>query len=133
MFKRIYNDTVALHAVDHSLDEPLAEVIEKKDTVNPDEVLFKVIYALDPETGLPKGDLQMFLSVETSPEVRDFIQKNLMRPSVEKPKDCGLSIDEMNALSRHPGENRDAYISRMNDYFVNMREANNVKTKSIDV
>lgn len=133
MFKRIYNDTAALHSVDHSLDEPLQVEVLKKDTVNPDDVLFKVIYSLDPETGLPKGDLQMFLSVDTSPEVKDFIQKNLLRPSAEKPKDSGLSVDEMNALSRHPGEQRDAYISRMNDYFASMREANKVKTNSNDV
>ena len=53
MFIRIYNDTAALHSVDHSLDEPLQEEVLKKDTVNPDDVLFKVIYSLDPETGHP--------------------------------------------------------------------------------
>lgn len=121
--KRIYADTENLHLVDHSEDLIIESEVAKKDNSSADDVLLKVIYALDPVTFLPTGDLQVFMSEDASPEVRDYIQRNLMAATGTKPTDSGLSVDEMHALSRHAGESRDAYISRMNDYFVNIHKA----------
>lgn len=131
MFTRVYNDTEAVHALDKSKNRPLVIEDLKKDTVSSDDVLLKVIYAADPVTLLPSGDLQVFMSAEASPEVKDYISKNLMRPQqVEKPKDTGLSVDEMHALTRSPSESRDEYVARMNNYFHNLREVNKSRTKT---
>ena len=130
MNKRIYNDTAALHAVNHKKDFVQLPEQLNKDNKSSDDVLIKYIYAEDPRTGLPRGDMQLFMSVDASPEVKDYIAKNLMQPTSQKPVDSGLSVDEMNALSRHAGESRDSYISRMNEYFTQMREANIAQSKT---
>ena len=43
--------------------------------------LLDVIYCLDSDTKLPKGDILMYISAKTSPEVRQFILDNLMSPN----------------------------------------------------
>ena len=54
---------------------------EEKIPEQPDKnkALLNLIYGVDENTGLPCGDLSMYLSPKTNPEVRNFIEMNLMR------------------------------------------------------
>lgn len=91
-------------------EDTFAEVapVEKKN----DELL-DVIYGVDPDTGLPCGDIVMYLSKNTSPSVRDYIQRNLMQ---ELPEGTAVPVDESDQLFdyiRQRGESRHEYAERI--------------------
>ena len=68
-----------------------------KEDAEENKTLLDVIYARDPETGLPTGDLAMFLNENTSLQVRQFISDNLHQevnaetPSVPHDSEIDLS------------------------------------------
>lgn len=77
--------------------------------------LMKLVFAVDPVTKLPSGDVAMYMSENTSPEIKAYIQKQFMSPqslSSDTTFD-GLSDDELVALSRGSDESVGAYASRM--------------------
>lgn len=95
--------------------EPLEEIPDVEVRSSDKENLFAQIYAVNPTTGLPDGDVAVFMNSNTSPQVRDFIVNELMRPDgTEKATHFdGLSDDELYALSRQHGEDIQAYKLRM--------------------
>ena len=81
----------------------------------------KAIYSLDPVTRLPTGDIAMFLSDKTSPEVKNYILANLMvdtsAQAVGKLPD-GLDEDTAFALERRPDESLNVWRNRVNNFMV---------------
>lgn len=77
--------------------------------------LLRIIFAPDELTGLPRGDYAIFLSDKTTPEVRSYIQTNLLSEHVidnipsEKDSDILPFIREKN-------ETREEYLSRIIEY-----------------
>ena len=53
---------------------------ETPDVRNKDSQLLDYIYALDPVTSLPCGDLAIYLGDKANPEIRNFIEMNLLKP-----------------------------------------------------
>ena len=51
--------------------------------------LCSIIYAPDERTGLPSSDLAVMLTDKVNPQIKDWIQKQLMSP---------ISVDEPNPL-----------------------------------
>ena len=45
--------------------------------ISPTDVLIKEIYAPDPRTGLPTGDIGYFVSDKGNPEIKQFILEQL--------------------------------------------------------
>lgn len=85
--------------------------------------LFDMIFSVNPLTGLPQGDLALFMNENTSPEVRQYISQNLMSdnsqglaPSVSAPDRESIPDDVIVELSRHDGESLTSYRDRMIDY-----------------
>ena len=75
--------------------------------------LLDVIYAVNPDTGLPQGDVAFYLSKNCSPELRQFINDNLMRPI--QPLE-GLPADKQDDLFdyiRNENETRYEYAARV--------------------
>lgn len=129
---RIYRDTAQVMAVDHTKDVEVKpeELAPNGDTNRKYSELFSFIYAPDPMTKLPTGDLQMFMSKDTNPEIRDFIQRNLMQPTSTPPTDVKLSDDDIKALSRAPGESRSSYAARVRSYLDSYKDSlSNQKTE----
>lgn len=97
---RVYN---------HELTErPVLDVAKKQK--NPIE---DMLFALDEKTRLPRGDMAVYLSDKTSPEVRAYIQQNILIPH-----DGGVAIDaehdsELFDFMRQNDESREDYIIRV--------------------
>lgn len=85
---------------------------EREDTKSENQLL-DVIYAVNPDTGLPQGDVAFYLSKNCSPELRQFINENLMRPI--QPLE-GLPADKQDELFdyiRNANESRYEYAARV--------------------
>lgn len=98
-----------------------SEQSDKLDPVVPNDVdkILQVIYKANPVSGLPEGDLAMFDNEEVSPEVRDYIRRNLMG-EIGSDGDSsgfdGLSDDDIAGLTRDRYESRSEYRGRVYDY-----------------
>lgn len=73
------------------------------------------IFAVDPVSGFPKGDIQYFLSKDGNPQVKAWLESNLLQPravsrgtSVE-----GVTDDMIAEFSRKPGETNASYAARL--------------------
>lgn len=101
---------------------------EKVDVKDKNKQILDLIFGLDPITKHPIGDIAMYTSDKVNPEVRMFIEQNLL---ISREGDSGLSIDQdtvnkMNAnltdddvarFSRNHGESKEDYALRLKDYF----------------
>ena len=112
--------------------EPIVEVpqVDRKDKY---EELLDAIYSVDPRTGVPRGDLAVFMSKDANPEIRDFIQQNLLMDMSKE--DGSLSLpdsvrnafrrdvtdDDIAALSRNHDESADEYAKRLSDRVHDMK------------
>lgn len=102
---------------------------EKQEDVRPPyEELLDMIYSIDPRSGMPKGDLAVFMNGDANPEIRDFIQKNLM---MEMPTSEGQGLvmndvlrnsftknitdDDIAEFSRNANETSDEYAKRISE------------------
>lgn len=80
--------------------------------------LLDVIFGIDEKKGAPRGDLSMYLSEKTSPEVRAFISQQLMRDFATV-SETGLPSDfdgDISQLIREKGETLDEYQSRLSSF-----------------
>lgn len=71
------------------------------------------IFAPDPQTGVPRSDLHIVLSKDSSPEISQYIRDNLMRPN-----NTDSSIDDADfAIASVKGryETRQAFADRLRD------------------
>lgn len=87
--------------------------------------LFDIIFAVNPLTKLPDGDIAVFMNQNTSPEVRQFIQQNLqtevpdnlLAPTVS---DSDLEkfggADGFENFRRRNGESIENYRDRVIDF-----------------
>ena len=97
---------------------PILSETEKKE--NP---LLDVIFALDPVTKIPRGDISMYLSDKTSPEVRAYIQQNLM---YEMPISDGVPDGvDITPYIREKGETEFEYANRLQEMM--LKEINEQK------
>lgn len=102
------------------VDYPEPEVVECEKPFDPsmEKSLFAQIYSVNPVTGLPQGDLAVFMSENTSPEVKRFIEMNLHQPynvDGDTSGRQGLTDDDVVAYMREMGESTHDYAKRMLD------------------
>ena len=101
-------------SIDTTIQPKFDEYIEPLDDSQMKRVLDE-IFAVDPESGLPKGDIQYWLSSEGNPQIKQWLENNLLKPRV---KSSGTSIegvtdDMIVEMSRKSGESADAYSARL--------------------
>ena len=78
--------------------------------------LLDIIYGLDPETNLPSGDFVMYLGKDTSPEIRQYIQSQLLS---EYPRGTGVPVEQEDVLFdylRQTNEPVNDYVRRITDF-----------------
>lgn len=115
------------------------------DVKNPQDTLFDLIFGVDPTTGLPVGDLSFYLGDKTNPEIKAFIQDQLLRensisdglsnlPTEVTNKFRTLSDDDVALFSRNHDESNEEYAYRIRYYLSSERErrAAEKKQKEID-
>lgn len=104
----------------------------KVETRSSKDELLDLIYGVDSVTGLPKGDLAQFLSDKTNPQLRLFIEQNLMNENVSS---NGLSLgndvlnkfrsvitdDDLARFTRNHDESVEDYAARMSNELEEMR------------
>lgn len=80
--------------------------------------LLEVIYAPDEKTGLPSSDIAVFMSPKTSPEVRQYIQQNLMQTVTPVKSQFASEVDFDTAVSLQRGmsETLSDYASRVSAF-----------------
>lgn len=93
----------------------------KPENVESNSQILDLIYAVNPRTKLPDGDIAMFMSENTSPEVAQFIKANLMNP-IDTGSDNGaydgLDDDTIARYTRNFNESVQDYKKRMYDVVV---------------
>lgn len=97
--------------------EPIKEdiIVEHEKSARSSSIL-DVIYSLDEVTNLPKGDYVMYLGQDVSPEVRQFIQQNLL---FETPRQTAVPEEMADALfdyMRLPDEGIHEYVERITEF-----------------
>lgn len=88
----------------------------RQEQITDAERLFMTIYSVNPRTLLPDGDIAMFMSDNTAPEIRDYISKNLMQDygaQVDGAKYDGIDDDTLAIYTRNQGETLQDYRDRM--------------------
>lgn len=87
-----------------------------EDVVSENNNLLDVIFAPDPETGLPRSDIGIILSKDSVPEVAKYIQDNLMKPL---PTSGTSDIDEALATVKTQRMSIDDYKAQLGDFIKN--------------
>ena len=100
---------------------------EKRQEGTPDnlQLMYDNIFAVDPRTGLPSCDVAVFMSENTSPEIKQFIAANLMREhvgEVDAHLSDGLDDDVVAELTRGSSEGSAAYRNRVYNFLENERK-----------
>lgn len=107
--------------------------IVDEDVNDPNQALLDMIFAVDESTGLPQGDLSVFLGDKANPEIRNFIQSQLLQERSDVHGLSGLSTevtnkfrelpdDDIAFFSRNHNESRQEYADRLRLYFAQERE-----------
>lgn len=114
-YSSMYRDTYDFtrpHKYDHSLPE---EEMTDTQLYN----VLKEVYSVDPQTGLPRGDIQYFLSPNANPQVKAWLQDNLLKPRAKQQGSSieGVTDDMLVEYSRKFGESVNAYRQRMQDIY----------------
>lgn len=93
------------------------KLLPKTDVSDKDNV-FGMIYAPDPLTGRPRSDLGTYLSENTNPLVRDFIERQLRTDFSQYNQNVPADIDEgtIALLTRDRTETVEEYVGRVNSY-----------------
>lgn len=112
--------------------EETKKIEENPDVRNKDSQLLDYIYALDPVTSLPCGDLAIYLGDKANPEIRNYIEMNLLQPLAPEAgsnmpdevvnKFRTLSDDDVAFFSRSKNESREEYADRLKLYFVHEKQ-----------
>lgn len=110
------------------LEAPAPDVKKK------DSQLLNYIYSVNPVTGLPQGDLAVYLGDKANPQVRAFIEMNLLQETENSKSGFKLpdevlnkfrehiSDDDIAAFSRNHGETKEEYADRMKLYMLQEKQ-----------
>lgn len=84
-------------------------------TSNPLDEVLKEIFTVDSRSGLPRGDIQYFLSKDGNPQVKAWLESNLLHPRVANgmADPAKVSDDLIVEMSRKSDETTDSYAARI--------------------
>lgn len=93
------------------------ELVFQEPEENNDELhqILKEIFSVDPATGLPRGDIAYFLSKDGNPQVKAWLETNLLSPrSANGMQDpAKVSDDLIVEMSRKSDETTEGYATRL--------------------
>ena len=92
------------------VDEP--DGVQKNDLGN----ILSEIFAPDPLTGAPKGDIAYYLSPDGNPMIKSWLETNLLAPRGVKSSNGQYDDDTIAEYSRGADETVDAYRDRIIGY-----------------
>lgn len=94
--------------------EPLPEIIDDSLKSVLDE-----IFSVDPNSGFPRGDIAYFLSKDGNPQVKAWLETNLLSPRAKLNGSSieGVTDDFIAEFARNDGESAQDYQSRLMSYY----------------
>ena len=110
-------DTIKKFAAYAALDEvptnfPKDPYYEMDDTAL--KHVLDEIFAVDPVTGFPRGDIQYYLSASGNPQVKQWLETNILKPRMSANSTMqGLSDDLIAEMSQRKNESLEAYTARV--------------------
>lgn len=118
---------------------PFERLVDKSDVRSKQDELFDLIFQAD-ENGLPSGDLAIYLGDNANPEIKSFIQSQLLNErsdssdGVNMPQEVlnkfkSLSDDDVALFSRNHNESSEDYANRLRLYFAKERAERVAKAK----
>lgn len=86
-------------------------ILDDSDMMN----ILREIYSVDERSGFPKGDLAYYLSPDGNPQIKNWIETNLLRPrSIATSTSIENVTDDMIAeYAKKKGETADEYRDRL--------------------
>lgn len=104
------------------IDTTIKPTFEKYEEPLDDSQLKKVldeIFSVDPQTGLPKGDIQYWLSSEGNPQIKQWLENNLLKPRAKQSGTSveGVTDDMIFEMSRKADESASAYAKRISSLY----------------
>lgn len=93
--------------------------------------ILKEIFSVDPSSGLPQGDLAYYLSPNGNPQIKQWLENNLLKPRAEKVGTSieGVTDDMLLEMSRGSNESVEDYAIRLHSIY---DECRNVIEKPIN-
>lgn len=88
------------------------------------DAVLNEIFSVDERTGLPKGDLSYFLSKDGNPQVKAWLETNLLSPRAKMSGTSleGATDDLIAEYARNDGESSEEYSLRLRGYFDSAKE-----------
>ena len=125
MDKRLWNlfavyQNIQQHDNNGSIPDP-----EYKPSVsNLDDIICE-IFSVDPISGFPKGDIQYYLSKDGNPDVKRWIENNLLTPRVVSGQSTpeGVTDDMIVEMSRQRDESVEAYSLRLQSIYAECQQS----------
>lgn len=119
-------DTAALFSFYKGLDLEHYDVLvepEFDESADSLKEILDEIFSVDPKSGFPNGDLAYWLSPEGNPNVKTWLENNLLRPRVSSNRTMeGVTDDMIEEFSRRPDESVSEYSIRLNDLYTSAKE-----------
>ena len=80
------------------------------------DLVLDEIFKPDPVSGLPKGDLAYYLSPDGNPNIKAWLENNLLQPRALRSGSTmeGVTDDMIHEMQRQDNESVEDYISRLN-------------------
>lgn len=97
-----------------TVSNPLEEI--EPEFINDDlQMILDEIFAVDPISGVPRGDIAYYLSPNGNPQVREWIINNLLQPRSSQSGSSidGLTDDLIVECSRRENEDIESYAARL--------------------
>lgn len=101
-----------------------AEVVDE--VSRPSDAFLRLVFARDPVSNLPTGDLQYMVSDKANPEVKQWVLQNLLidtSSAVAPAPPKGISDDDLIALTRDSKETLESYVERVNNFMLANKDA----------
>ena len=94
-------------------DSPLKQILDE-------------IFCVDENTGFPRGDIQYYMSSNGNPQVKQWIENNLLKPRMSSRENLeGLTDDMIAEFAQRKDESLDDYTERLQGlYDVALEEYN---------
>lgn len=111
-------------------DSPLPEFDD-----SPLGLMLKEIFQVDPVSGFPRGDIQYYLSGDGNPQIKQWLENNLLKPRMISTGSSldGVTDDMIAEFSRKSGESVDSYRSRLLSIYDDAKKQMSELNSSVDL
>lgn len=120
------NETALKYAVFSQIEIQPTNGMPEPPEMELDETQLKAvldeIFSVDPISGFPKGDIQYYLSSEGNPQVKQWLENNLLKPRISSSKNPeGVTDDMIAEFSQKKNESVSAYAERLKSIYDSAR------------